>query len=130
MAHICICRYPLIIIDGRDGKNIEYLAFPTEVIKTTDLNIPEIELISTEGLDGVKRDYVAVMWQQLPDHSNFKKYDVVGHIVTAGCHPSEAAQESDGSLYCESKDIYLVLHPADEWILQHVIELKPGKAVG
>lgn len=123
-THICICKYPLVIIDGRDGKDIEYLAFPTEVMKTTDLFVPDIEFISTEGLDGVIRDFVAVLWQE-PIHNNLKKYDVAGHIVTAGCLPSEATNEPDGSLYCENKDIYLVLHPVEEWISQHIIELKP-----
>jgi hypothetical protein len=52
-----------------------------------------------------------------------KKYDVVGHVVFAGCELSEASKGEDGILACDEKSIFKVLHPAEEWIEKHVIEL-------
>lgn len=113
-----------MIVDNRDGKDkvIEYLAMPVEVIKGGGMPVPDIELIQTEGLDGIIRDYIAVVWQELK-HNNTKKYDVAGHIVIAGCDPSTASKEDDGSLICTDKNVYIVLHPVQEWIDQHIIEL-------
>ncbi len=123
-AHICICKYPLMIIDNRDGRAIEYIAMPIEVIKDGDMPVPDIDYEETEGFDGVTRGYIAVKWQK--ENGNFmKKYDVVGHIVRAGCQLSETSESEDGQLQCTDKSIYTVLHPAEEWVEQHVIELEP-----
>lgn len=121
MAHICVCKFPLIIIDNREGKTIEYIAMPTEIVSGGDMPVPTIEFIETEGLDGIKRDYIAVQWQELT-HDNVKEYDVAEHVVIAGCDPSSVSIV-DGELKCESKDIYLVLHPFKDWTTQHFIQL-------
>lgn len=122
-THICICRYPLMIIDGREGQSIEYLAMPVEVIKDGDIRVPDIDHEEAEGFDGVIRDYISVKWQEIKDDMVMKKYDVVGHIVFAGCEPSETLKEEDGTLVCNDKSIFTVLHPAEEWVEKHVIEL-------
>lgn len=122
-GHICVCKYPLMIIDGRDGMNIEYLAMPVEVIKDGDIRVPDIDHEEAKGFDGVTRDYISVKWQEIKDGMVMKKYDVVGHIVYAGCEPSETSKEEDGTLVCIDKSIFTVLHPAEEWVEKHVIEL-------
>ena len=112
-----------MIIDDRDGIGIEYLAMPVEIIKDGDIRVPEIDHEEAEGFDGVIRDYISVKWQEIKDGMVMKKYDVVGHIVFAGCEPSETSKEEDGTLACTDKSIFTVLHPAEEWVEKHVIEL-------
>lgn len=125
MAHICICKYPLLIIDNRDGKGIEYLAMPIEAIKDGDMPIPDIDYEETEGLDGITRGYISVTWQKVKDGDVVKKYDVVSHVVTAGCQSEYALKGEDGKLACDEKNIYVVLHPVTEWVEQHIVELSP-----
>lgn len=125
--HICICKYPLMIIDNRDGKGIEYLAMPIDVIKDGDMPVPEIDYEEAEGFDGVTRDYISVIWQKIKDGSVMKKYDVAGHIVKAGCEIPETSRGEDGQLQCTDKSIFVVLHPAEEWVEQHVVELPKMK---
>lgn len=127
MTHICVCRYPLMIIDKRDGQEVEYLAMPLEVIEDGELPVPDIDVLETEDLDGITRHYVKVTWKEVTPGLHVKKYDVVGHIVTAGCELSNATKGEDGQLQCDSKGIYVVLHPVKEWIDRHVIEISPGK---
>lgn len=128
MVHICSCHYPLIIIDERDkkivdGKEIgviEYLALPIEVIRNDMGGEPfepsiDDEFHEIEGFDGIVRQYVKVTWKE-PDHDGIKKYDVVGHIVQAGC--------PEDQLQCETKGIYAVYHPLEEWIEHHIVVLK------
>lgn len=112
-----------MIIDNRDGKSIEYLAMPIEVIKDGDMPVPDIDYEEAKGFDGVTRDYISVKWQKVKDGMFMKKYDVVGHIVMAGCELSDTLKEEDGTLSCNDKSIYTVLHPAEEWVDKHVIEL-------
>lgn len=116
-----------MIIDKRDSQDIEYLAMPLEVIEDGEISVPDIDVLDTEGLDGIIRHYVAVTWKEVTPDLHVKKYDVVGHVVTAGCEISEASKGEDGHLQCDSKDIYVVLHPLEEWIDKHIIELSPGK---
>ena len=96
---------------------------PIEIIKDGDMPIPDIEYEKTEGLDGIIRDYIAVTWQKVKDGDVVKKYDVNSHVVTAGCQLGEASKEEDGKLACDEKNIYVVLHPIEEWIEQHIVEL-------
>ena len=143
MAHICICKYPLLIIDNRDGKGIEYFAMPIEAIKGGDMPIPDIDYEETKGLDGITRGYISVTWQKVKDSDIVKKYDVVSHVVTAGCQLEEASKGEDtclangvctitdvkdGKLTCDEKNIYVVLHPVTEWVEQHIVELSPLEA--
>ena len=122
-THICVCKYPLMIIDNRDGQDIEYLAMPIDVIKDGDIRVPDIDYEEAEGFDGATRGYISVNWQEIKDDMVMKKYDVVGHIVFAGCEPSETSTGEDGVLACNDKSIFKVLHPAEEWVEKHVVEL-------
>ena len=112
-----------MIIDDRDGKSIEYLAMPIDVIRDGDMPVPDIDFEETEGLDGVIRGYISVKWQKIIDKMIMKKYDVAGHIVFAGCPSDETSAEADGTLVCTDKSIYTVLHPVEEWMERHIIEL-------
>lgn len=120
----------MMIIDKRDGQEVEYLAMPLEVIEDGEIPVPGIDILETEGLDGITRNYVAVTWKEVTPDLYTKKYDVVGHVVTAGCELSEASKGEDGHLQCDSKDIYVVLHPIEEWIEKHIIDLPPEKSAG
>lgn len=113
-----------MIVDNREGKGTEYLAMPIDVIRNGDISVPDIDYEETEGIDGIIRQYIKITWMKVKDVDIVKKYDIVGHIVTAGCLPEEASKEEDGQLVCTEKMIYSVLHPAEEWVNEHVIELK------
>lgn len=112
----CSCKYPLIILDERDGKEIQFLGMPLDVIGEGNGfdNLPDTEVVETESLTGIIGQYMKVTWQDPPESA--KKYDVVGHIVVAGC-PEE-------DLQCDTKNIYVVYHPISEWIDEHIVELK------
>jgi hypothetical protein len=112
-----------MIIDNRDGKEIEFLAMPIEAIKEGDLPVPDIEYEETEGLDGVVRSYIAVKWYKVNEGDFVKKYDIADHVVVAGCLLEETSKGGDGKLACDEKSIYAVYHPVEEWINQHIIEL-------
>ncbi len=131
MDQICICKYPIILIDNREGKAIEYIAMPTQVINATDIPIPFIDPVETEGPDGIKRKYIAVKWQEVPldkgdSKSNgvVKRYDhhIPDHIVIAGCEASEISI-IDGEMKCDIKSIYTVLHTWEDWRDFHFIQL-------
>jgi hypothetical protein len=127
MTHICVCKYPIMVIDKRDGQEIEYLAMPLQVIENGEIPVPDIDVQNAEGLDGIVRDYVVVRWQDVTPNMHAKKYDVVGHVVIAGCELSEASKGEDGNLQCDSKSIYTVFHPLEEWKEKHIIEIPPMK---
>jgi hypothetical protein len=128
MSDVCICKYPLMITDKREGQEVEYLAMPLEIIEGGIVPVPDIEVQNTEGLDGIKRRYVAIKWKDITPDLHVKKYDVIGgHIVFAGCELSEALKEDNGNLRCDAKSIYKVLHPYEEWIENHVVEIPSTK---
>lgn len=119
---VCPCKYPLHIIDKRDNEEIEYLAFPDEVID--DMNgkiiVPEFEVIKEEGFDRKIHEYMGVMWKD-PTGATTKKYEVNDHIVIAGC---DSKLSDDGKkLQCKKKELYVVFHPLDEWEDFHIVEL-------
>lgn len=116
---ICTCKFPLIIVDERDGKEIEYFAMPIETIQDgsggfDDSSLPDMEVVEAESLTGIIGTYMKVVWKE--PHSGTSKYDVHGHVVVAGC-PEDA-------LECDAKNIYVVYHPIEEWIDHHIVELK------
>jgi len=112
-----------MMIDKRDGQEIEYLAMPLDVIEDGEIQIPDIDAQETEGLDGITRYYVSVKWKEVTSDMHTKKYDILGHVVTAGCELSEASKGEDGHLQCDTKSIYTVLHPIEEWVEKHIIEI-------
>jgi len=112
---ICSCEFPLIIIDKRSGKDVEYISIPIEIVdEMGEIIMPEMSIVETEGLDGIVQEYMKVSWKK--PHDKTSKYDVRGHIVVAGC-PEDAIQ-------CDAKSIFDVYHPINDWISDHVIELK------
>ena len=116
--HICTCKYPLMIVDKRDGIDVDYLSIPVEVIEGQmggDMISPNIDVEDRQGLDGVTRTYVKVTWRKL-DHDGTKEYDINDHIVVAGCNEKDIA--------CDTKGTYIVFHPMDEWLDHHIIELE------
>lgn len=152
---ICSCLYPLHIIDKRDVRDgldkdpIEYLAIPQEVIDELGLNdndngngngngyrkikIPKIKMVRDFGLDGVKRDYVKVIWAD-SGMAMTKRYDVNDHVVVVGCDIPEACRVGKSEhgksksghkckIKCEEKEVYEVLHPLEEWHSHHIVEI-------
>lgn len=118
----CPCEFPLDIIDKRAGKEIEYLAMPFDLIKS-GIKPPEDIDVVEEEIEGKKSKFVAVIWKKPSEKDDVKKYLVRGHIVIAGCEPSL----KEGKLQCDEKDLYMVLHPAEEWLDYHIVELTKKK---
>lgn len=131
---------------NRDGQDIKFLAIPMKTIsdKTrsrelglgdgTDI-IPEIEMVDHETVlsDGssIVRQFMKVVWLKVTDEF-VKKYDVRGHIFVAGCKPSEIIKEKEFDdlegkekevLHCSEKGIFVVLHPIDEFLEKHIVDL-------
>lgn len=119
---ICTCKYPLIVIDERDSESVEYVSLPLEIADDGIFYIPTIEYIKTEGLDGIIRDYVSVIWKK-PADIDVSAYDVDGHVVIAGCEYPEEALENERQRSCDKKSIFVVMHPMNEWIERHIIHL-------
>ena len=117
---VCVCRYPLVFIDTRNGDSISYISIPEEVFEDEGgIDNPEFEEIAEEGFDGEMHDYMAVIWKN-PEDAITKKYDVNEHIVISGCDAS-----TDGKkMKCKKKELYVVLHQIQEWIDNHIIEIK------
>lgn len=84
---------------------------------------PQFEEVKEEGFDGIIHEYMAVVWKD-PKNATTKKYDINNHIVVAGC---DFPTEKKGKLKCVDKQIYVVLHPIDEWIEHHMIKISTEK---
>lgn len=117
---VCPCRFPLVFLDNRDGDNISYISIPEDVFEDEgSIDNPKFEEVTEEGFDKKTHDYMAVIWKD-PKNAITKKYDVNDHIVIAGCDAS-----SDGKkMKCKKKELYMVLHPIDEWISYHIVTIK------
>lgn len=102
----CPCKFPILIV--RDG--IQFLALPLEEIEKGLSEIPEIY----DEVDDNGVEWVVVQWHD-DVYNNLHTYEVVGHNVIAGC--------SENRLSCDSKDIYKVYHPKDEWNNYHVVNM-------
>jgi hypothetical protein len=115
--HICSCRFPKLIIDKSygDGDNtVIFYSIPIDVIDDMGMVIPLMEEVEQLDLKGVVGRYMKVTWEE--PHIDTKMYDVLGHLVVAGC--SEDAQQ------CDVKSIYVVYHPILEWKENHIIDYK------
>jgi len=112
-----------MIVDKREGRNIDYLAIPNESIDSYggDIPIPRMDVVDHEDSDKTVRKYVAVIWK---DHEgdDVKTYDSNGHVVVAGCKKSDIT-EIEGKLQCSQKSLYRVLHPISEWSKHHIVEI-------
>lgn len=110
------------IIDKRDNDTIEYLAFPDDYIDEVEgeIDVPKFDVVEEEGFDRKKHVYMSVLWKD-PKNATTKRYDVADHIVVAGC---EARVDTDGKkMQCKRKELFVVLHPIDEWKDHHIVEL-------
>lgn len=111
---ICVCKYPIMITDKRFGSSDVFLSMPLEVIGDgIEIPIPDMEVVDEVGFDNIKRKYMKVKWQEVP--SVAKRYNVNEHIVMAGCQEDQ--------LSCDTKSIFSVSHPLDEWNEIHMVEL-------
>lgn len=114
---ICVCRYPLIVTDKRDGEEHDFISFPLSILDGNEITIPDMEVVKDiEGFDGKKGTYMKVKWQELPEAQIIKKYNVREHIVFAGC--------PEDQLTCDAKSIYEVYHPIDEWTGYHLLNVE------
>ncbi len=117
---VCPCKFPLVFVDTRNGKDIEYIAIPGEDFENMDeVSKPEFHQMIEDGPDGESHKYMAVLWKD-PHNAVTKKYDVDNHIVIAGCN----AKYANEGLQCKRKELYVVLHPIDEWKEHHRIAIK------
>lgn len=119
MTITCPCLYPTVIDDYRSGRKIEYIAFPEDEFPLPEEMIkPEFEKIKEKGFDGKMHDYIAVIFQN-PTNAHTKKYDVNDHIVVMGCN----GKVIDGKVQCKHKDLFMVLHPENEFEKYHKIKI-------
>lgn len=137
---ICTCLYPLHIVDKRDSidgeEPIEYLAIPQEVIDEMGdkIKVPKIEMVKEEGFDGIKRDYVKVVWADPSGSGTMtKRYDINDHIMVIGCDSPKCKigkktrsgrSGHKSGCKCEEKEVYTVLHPLEEWHAHHIVEVR------
>lgn len=136
----------LLIDIKRDGRDIKFLAIPFKSIekygrKDVEESVPEIEMVDHEIVlsDGshLVKQFMKVTWQKITredsEKYHIKEYDIRGHIFSAGCEYSDVIKELEFDdllgkekevLKCTEKDIYVVLHPINEFLEQHIVELK------
>lgn len=121
ISMVCPCEYPLVFVDDRYSERIEYISIPDEVFdEMGEIRKPEFEVVEEEGFDKNIHKYMAVLWKN-PKDATTKKYDINDHIVVAGC---DFPMSKKGKLRCAEKEIYVVLHPIDEWKEHHMIKVK------
>lgn len=130
----------LEVIVNRDGRDIKFLAIPFKTVETRNIDIPEFETVDHDvlvGNDVIVKQFLKVTWQKVIDEI-VKKYDLRGHIVIAGCKPSEMVKElgfddllgqEKEILRCSGKLIFVVFHPIDEFLEGHILELRNKKVV-
>lgn len=132
----------LEVVINRDGQDIKFLAIPMKTISERGLEseIPEIEMVDHESIlsDGsiIVRQFMKVVALKITDEF-VKKYDVRGHIFVAGCKPSEIVKEKEFDYFgkksevlrCSEKGIFTVLHPIDEFLEKHILELESLKTI-
>lgn len=130
----------LEIVINRDEQDIKFLAIPMETISKRGLEseIPEIEVVDHESIlsDGstIVRQFMKVVWLKITDEL-VKKYDIRNHIFIAGCKSSEMIKEKEFDYFgkesevlrCSDKGIFTVLHPIDEFLEKHIVELESIK---
>ncbi len=143
----------------REGRDIKFIAMPFETLKERGIEVPQSEMVDHEVplSDGtyITKPFMKLTWQKIlnfcgltgsnsigsstgsdstgSDCYHIRKYDVKGHIVSAGCHLSETIKEKkfdeiEGKekevLRCANdKDIYVALHPIDEFLESHIEEI-------
>lgn len=134
---------------NRDEQDIKFLAIPFKDIAERGVDIPDIEIIDNES-DGVIKQFMKVTIIKVGKGTYTKKYDVRGHIFVAGCEFSETIKSSDKSEAqsterseverapdesrgeapkCADKLVYEILHPIDEFIEKHIVDLNNNETI-
>ncbi len=62
------------------------------------------------------------MWAD-PEGADLKSYEVNDHLVYAGCNFGDKLKRG-GKMVCREKELFLVLHPKEEWERYHIRNLK------
>ena len=114
----CPCLYPVILtITDIDGDETRYISMPDDELDNEKFKIPKIDYIEKDG-----KEYVAVLWED-PEGADLKSYEVNDHLVYAGCSFGDKLRRK-GKMVCREKELYMVLHPKEEWESYHIRELK------
>lgn len=102
-----------------DGEySVNYLAYPEDHVQKM-LGKLDIDIQKFEG-----NDYVGVNYKDIESSDLMKRYLTNEHTIFAGC--GAPVKVGDQGLKCESKEIYLSLHPLDEWTDHHFIDKDRG----
>lgn len=110
-------RISVVQTDEDGDKNI-YWSISEDEISIDAFKIPELDLVTQEGVE-----YVSVIWKSIPKNANIKSYEVNGHLVYAGC-ALEDLKKKGSKMVCKEKELFKVLHPAEEWVSYHVRNFK------
>ena len=87
------------------------------IIKGQTFEIPKLEYTEKDG-----KEYVAVLWED-PEGADLKSYEVNEHLVYAGCNFGDKLKRG-GKMVCKEKELFMVLHPKEEWESYHIRNLK------
>lgn len=118
-----------------DGNIVKFLAVPFTEVGNRGIPVPDIEAIYHDvsvGNDIISKQFMELTWQNL-DGKHYKKYDIKNHLILAGCEASETSKQFDELegkevLVCTNKkEIYKALHPIDEFLEKHILELESIK---
>jgi len=90
---------------------------PDDEINGETFDIPKLEYTEKNGIE-----YVAVLWAD-PKDADLKSYEVNDHLVYAGCNYGDKLKKG-GKMVCKEKELFLVLHPKEEWERYHIRNLK------
>jgi len=117
---------------NRDDQDIKFLAIPCADIIERGIDIPDIEMVDHE-YSGVIKQFMKVTWMRAGSGTYTKEYEVREHIFIAGCEFSDTIKRSEfdanssdkenETLKCVDKSVYAILHPIDEFVDKHIVEL-------
>jgi hypothetical protein len=117
---VCPCQFPILFTDNRHGQRNSYIAFPNDTFEEMEeIPNPSFEEVTEDG-----EEYMAVMYIS-PIGKTTKRYLVNDHICLMGC---DAKIDSNGkSIACKRKDMFIVMHPIDEWNSEHIVEISNNR---
>lgn len=115
----CPCEYPWkITVEDEDGSKSTFWAMPEdELSDSKEFKVPQYEEVEKNN-----KKYMAIKWKD-PEKANVKSYIVNEHLVYAGCEYDKLVKHGK-SLSCREKELYVVMHPIDEWNKYHERSLK------
>lgn len=109
----CPCLYPVILnVTDSDGDKVKYWSMPEDELDR-EFEIPKIQEVIHKN-----EKYMAVLWHD-PGDADLKPYEINEHIVYAGCNFDDKIRKG-GKLVCKEKELFLVLHPINEWYSYHI----------